>query len=60
MAIAMRGLRIKPTYEDLIGLAKSDELEHVRFPNRDASFLRNGLLLSQLDGDGMRVMEQQQ
>ena len=44
----MRGLRVKPTYE------------HIKFPNRDASFLRNGFVLSQLDGEGMRAMKMQQ
>ena len=29
-------------------------------PNRDASFLRNGFVLSQLDGEGMRTLERQQ
>ena len=38
--MAMRGLRVKPTYEQLIGVAVSDGLEHIKFPNRDASFLR--------------------
>ena len=36
----MKGLKVKPTYEDLIGVAKSDGLEHVNFLNRDAGFLR--------------------
>ena len=60
MAIAMRGLRVKPSYEQLINVAVSDGLEQIKFPNRDATFLRNGFVLSQLDGDGMRVMEDQQ
>ena len=60
MAIAMRGLRLKPKYEDLIGIAVSDELRNIKFPNRDAKFLRDGFLLSQLDGEGMRQMEKQQ
>ena len=60
MAQAMKGLRLKPTYEQLIGVAASDGLENIRFPNRDASFLRNGFVLSQLDGEGMRQMEKQQ
>ena len=60
MAIAMRGLRAKPSYEQLINVAVSDGLEQIKFPNRDATFLRNGYVLSQLDGDGMRVMEKQQ
>ena len=60
MAIAVRGLRVKPSYEQLIGVAFSDELGNVKFPNRDATFLRNGFVLSQLDGEGMRTMERQQ
>jgi len=60
MAIAMKGLRLKPTYEDLINVAVSDKLYNIKFPNRNASFLRNGFILSQLDGEGMRQMERQQ
>ena len=60
MAIAMQGLRLKPTYEQLIGVAVSDGLEQIKFPNRSAQFLRNGFVLSQLDGEGMRIMEDQQ
>ena len=60
MAVAMKGLRLKPTYEQLIGVAVSDGLEQIKFPNRNATFLRNGFVSSQLDGEGMRVMEDQQ
>ena len=60
MAIAMQGLRLKPTYEQLIGVAASDGLDHIKFPNRNAQFLRNGFVLSQLDGEGMIIMEGQQ
>ena len=28
MSISMKGLRLKPTYEDLIGVAVSDDLQH--------------------------------
>ena len=56
----MQGLRLKPTYEQLIGVAASDGLEQIKFPNRNATFLRNGFVLSQLDGEGMRIMEDQQ
>ena len=38
MAFAMKGLRLKPTYEQLIDVAVSDGLDNIRFPNRDASF----------------------
>ena len=60
MANAMQGLRVKPKYEDLIGVAFSDGLGNIKFPNRDAKFLRDGFVLSQLDGEGMRIMEKQQ
>ena len=60
MAIAKQGLRLKPAYEQLIGVAASDCLEQIKFPNRNATVIRNGFVLSQLDGEGMRVMEDQQ
>ena len=60
MSIAMRGLKLKPNYEGLINVAVSDKLYNIKFPNRDASFLRNGYVMSQLDGEGMRTMERQQ
>ena len=44
----------------MINVAVSDGLEQIKFPNRDASFLRNGFVLSQLDGEGMRQMEKQE
>ena len=56
----MQGLKFKPKFEDLINVAVSDGLEHIKFPNRNAQFLRNGYVLSQIDGDGMRAMERQQ
>ena len=60
MAQAIKGLRLRPKYENLIGVAVSDKLYNIKFPNRDAKFLRDGFVLSQLDGEGMRIMEQQQ
>ena len=54
------GLRIRSSYEQLIGTALSDENKNIKFPNRDATFLRNGFELSQLDGEGQRAMERQQ
>ena len=38
MAESMKGLRPKPTYGDVIPVAKSDGLTSVIFPNGDASF----------------------
>ena len=40
MAISMKGLRLKPNYEDLIGVAVSDKLYTIKFPNRDATCLK--------------------
>ena len=60
MANPMQGLRVKPPYEQLIGVAVSDGLENIKLPNRDSSFLRNGFVMSQLDGEGARTMEKQQ
>ena len=60
MSIAIKGLRVKPNYESLINVAVSDKLYNIKFPNRDSTFLRNGFVLSQLDGEGMRQMEKQQ
>ena len=60
MSNAMQGLKVKPSYEQLINVAVSDGLEHIKFPNRDSTFLRNGFILSQLDGEGTRIMEKQQ
>ena len=56
----MQGLRVKPTYGDLTNVAVSGGLEQIKLPTRDATFLRNGFVLSQSDGDGMSVMEKQQ
>ena len=60
MAVSMQGLRLKPKYEELIGVAVSDRLYNIKFPNRDATCLRTGFVLSQLDGEGMRQMQIQQ
>ena len=60
MAYAIQGLKVHRQYEDLIGVAVSDKLYNIKFPNRNATFLRNGFVLSQLDGEGMRQMEKQQ
>ena len=53
-------IKVKPEYEDLIGVAVSDKLYNVKSPNRDAKFLREGFVLSQLDGEGVRQMGIQQ
>ena len=41
MAVAMKGLRLKPTYEQLMGVAISGGLEQIKFTTRNETFLRN-------------------
>ena len=60
MSFAIKGLKIHRQYEDLIGVAVSDKLYNIKFPNRNDTFLRNGFVLSQLDGEGMRAMQLQE
>ena len=33
----MQGLRVKPSYDQLIGVAVSEGLENIKFPNRDST-----------------------
>ena len=38
MAIAMRGLRVKLSHEQLINVAVSDGSENAKLPNRNTTF----------------------
>ena len=58
--MAMRGLRVRPQYEDLINVAISDELSNIKFSNRDVHIFKKVYILNQLDGEGQRAMEKQQ
>ena len=60
MAIAMKGLRVRPQYEDLINVAVPDGLEHVKIPQSKCTVFTKLFVLNQLDGEGMRAMERQQ
>ena len=60
MAESTKGLRLKPTSGDLISVAKSDGVEQIIFPNRDAKFMREGFILPQVEGEGARQMELRQ
>ena len=44
MAKSMKGLKVKPTYEDLIGVAFPDGLEHIKILNRGATIIREGFM----------------
>ena len=58
--VAMResGLRRKRTYEDIIDYIENDP-DKIQYPNRAAKYLRNTFQLSQLDGMGQALLEQE-
>ena len=53
------GLKRRQTYEEVIGYIENDK-DEIKYPDRTAKELKNTFELSQLDGVGMRIMEQQQ
>ena len=59
VATQSSGLKKKPTLNEL-----ADRIENapntIKYPDRTATTVRNSFELSQLDGEGMREMEQQQ
>ena len=52
------GLRKRDTYEELINYLLTDQ-DKVKYPDRRAKQIRESPYLTQLDGEGMRTMEQQ-
>lgn len=54
----LAGLKIKPTYEELVNYIENDS-EKLRYPDRRATFIRNSFYLTQLDGEGMRQRTRQ-
>ena len=55
----MSSLKVRKTFEEVIDFIQNDKTK-IKQPNRKAKFLRNSFELSQLDGVGMILMEQQQ
>ena len=53
------GLRRKQTYEEIIDYIENDP-DKTQYPNRTATYLRNTFQLSQLDGMGQALLEQQE
>ena len=53
------GLRRKQTYEDIIYYIENDP-DKIQYPNITAKILRNTFQLSQLDGMGQALLEQQE
>jgi hypothetical protein len=58
-AMMTEGLKRRQTYEEVIDYIENDN-DKIRYPDRTAKQLRNTFELSQLDGVGMQLMEQQQ
>ena len=59
VATMTEGLRRKPTYEEVIDYIEYDP-DKIKYPKRTSKSLRNTFLLSQLDGMGQALLEQQQ
>ena len=51
------GLRKRATYNELVDFIEEDTLR-IKYPDRRATQLRESPYLTQLDGEGMRQMEQ--
>ena len=58
-AMMTEGLKRRQTYEEVIDYIENDK-DKIKYPDRTAKQLRNTFELSQLDGVGMQLMEQQQ
>ena len=57
--MASYGLKKKPTLNELADRIEN-EPNTMKYPDRTATRIRNSFELSQLDGEGMRELEQQQ
>jgi hypothetical protein len=57
--INYRGLRPRPTYEEKINYLQNTQ-DIIKYPNRLAKQIRNSPYLTQLDGVGQSVLEEQQ
>eukprot|EP00969_Alexandrium_andersonii_P212762 9394544-Alexandrium_andersonii.AAC.1 len=57
--MALHGLKKKPTLNELADRIEN-EPHTIKDPYRTATIVRNSFELPQLDGEGMREMEQQQ
>lgn len=53
------GLRLRPTYEETINYLQNSQ-EIIKYPDRLAKQIRNSPYLTQLDGVGMSILEEQQ
>jgi hypothetical protein len=53
------GLRLRPTFEGIVEYIAYGQ-ETVKYPDRLAKFMRNHPYLTQLDGEGIMEMQEQQ
>ena len=53
------GLRRRETYEEIINYLENEQ-EIIKYPDRRAKFLRDSPYLTQLDGEGIRTLEEQE
>ena len=53
------GLRQRPTFEGIVDYIANGQ-ETIKYPDRLAKFMRNHPYLTQLDGEGMMEMQEQQ
>ncbi len=59
VAMMTDGLKRRQTYEEVVDYIEHDP-DKIKYPNRTAKYLRNTFELSQLDGVGQALLEQQQ
>jgi hypothetical protein len=59
VAMMTDGLKRRQTYEEVVDYIEHDP-DKIKYPNRTAKYLRNTFQLSQLDGVGQALLEQQQ
>lgn len=59
VAMMESGLRRRQTYSEIIDHIENDP-DKIQYPDRTAKFLRNTFQLSQLDGMGQALLEQQE
>ena len=55
----MVGLRKRPTFEGIVDYIANGQ-ETIKYPDRLAKFMRNHPYLTQLDGEGIMEMQDQQ
>ena len=54
-----KGLRARPTFDTIVNYLQTKQ-EKIKYPDRTAKRLRESPYLTQLDGEGMGEMDEQQ